>query len=117
MVDEFLDAGLTYFDTSYVYHESRSQPALRSSLVDRYPRDSFVLATKFPIFNRVPEDKMEEVFQSQLDALGVDYIDYYLLHNVQTLHYDRIDGSGGIIKQTHLFGDRGRCRDLPADGA
>lgn len=41
MVDEFLVAGFNYFDTSYVYHEEKSQEALRKSLVERYPRDGF----------------------------------------------------------------------------
>ena len=47
--------------------------------------------------------KMTEIFQSQLDNLGVDYIDYYLLHNIQTVNYDDYDGKGGIVKTTNLF--------------
>ena len=51
----------------------------------------------------LPEDKIEETFQSQLEHLGVDYIDYYLLHNIQTVYYDGYDGNGGIVKTTNLF--------------
>lgn len=103
MVDAFLNAGCTYFDTSFVYHNGHSEHAVRKALVERHPRESFTIATKFPTFQNIPEDKVEETFQTQLDNLGVDYIDYYLLHNIQTVLYDGINGKGGIIEKTHLF--------------
>ena len=103
MVDAFLDAGYTYFDTSFVYHNGKSEEATRKALVERHPRDSFTVATKFPTFNLVPEEEIDGIFQSQLDNLGVDYIDYYLLHNIQNVYYDGYDGNGGIVKTTHLF--------------
>lgn len=103
MVDAFLEAGYTYFDTSYVYHDGKSEEATRKALVERHPRDSYTVATKFPTFMMIPEEKIEETFQSQLEHLGVDYVDYYLLHNIQTVYYDGYDGKGGIVKTTHLF--------------
>ena len=103
MVDAFLDAGYTYFDTSYVYHNGKSEEATRKALVERHPRESFTVATKFPTFMLIPGEKIEETFQRQLDNLGVDYIDYYLLHNIQNVYYDGYDGKGGIVKTTHLF--------------
>ena len=103
MVDAFLAAGYTYFDTSFVYHDGKSEEATRKALVERYPRNSFTVATKFPTFMMIPEEKIEETFRCQLDNLGVDYIDYYLLHNIQTINYDGYDGKGGIVKTTHLF--------------
>ena len=103
MVDEFLAQGFTYFDTSFVYHSGKSEEAVRKAVVERHPRDSFTIATKFPTFNLVPEDKIDYVFESQLKNLGVDYVDYYLLHNIQSIYYDGIDGNGGIIKTTNLF--------------
>ena len=103
MVDEFINAGFNYFDTSYVYHNGKSQEAVRKSLVERYPRDKFVIATKYPTFNLIPEEEIDSLFQSQLNDLGVEYIDYYLLHNLQNAYYDGIDGNGGIVKTTHLF--------------
>ena len=103
MVDAFLEAGCTYFDTSYIYHEGKSEEATRKALVERHPRNSFTVATKFPTFLMFPEEKVEEVFQSQLDNLGVECIDYYLLHNIQTINYDGFDGTGGVAKKTHLF--------------
>ena len=103
MVDEFLSAGYTYFDTSFVYHNGQSETATRKAVIERYPRENFTVTTKFPTFNLVPKDKIDAVFQSQLDNLGVKYIDYYLLHNIQTVYYDGYDGKGGIVKETHLF--------------
>ena len=103
MVDAFLEAGYTYFDTSYIYHEGKSEGATRKALVERHPRNSFTVATKFPTFLMIPEEKIEETFQSQLDNLGVECIDYYLLHNIQTINYDGFDGTGGVAKKTHLF--------------
>lgn len=103
MVDAFLEARYTYFDTSFVYHDGKSEEATRKALVERHPRDSYTVATKFPTFMLIPEEKIEETFQSQLDHLGVDYVDYYLLHNIQNVYYDGYDGKGGIVKTTHLF--------------
>ena len=103
MADEFLAQGFTYFDTSFVYHNGKSEEATRKAVVERKPRDSFTVATKFPTFNLVPEEKIDSVFESQLKNLGVDYIDYYLLHNIQNAYYDGIDGKGGIVKTTNLF--------------
>ena len=103
MVDAFLEAGYTYFDTSFVYHDGKSEEATRRALVERHPRDSYTVATKFPTFMMVPEEKIEEIFRSQLDNLGVEYVYYYLLHNIQTVYYDGYDGRGGIVKTTHLF--------------
>lgn len=103
MVDEFLAAGYTYFDTSYVYHNGASELAVRKALVERHPRESYTVATKFPTFLEVPESDIEGIFAQQLDKLGVDYIDYYLLHNIQSVNYDGFDGTGGVAKTTNLF--------------
>ena len=103
MVDCFLDAGYTYFDTSYVYHNGKSEEAVRKAVVERYPRDRFTIATKFPTFDLKKEEEIEPIFARQLENLGVDCIDYYLLHNFQTVYYDGVDGTGGVIKTCHLF--------------
>ena len=103
MVDTFIEAGYTYFDTSYVYHNGKSEEATRKAVVERYPRDAFTVATKFPTFSLEREAQIEPIFAEQLANLGVEYIDYYLLHNFQTVYYDGIDGKGGIVKTAHLF--------------
>lgn len=103
MVDVFMEAGFNYFDTSYVYHNGKSEEATRKAVVERYPREKFMVATKFPTFNLQKEEEIEPIFANQLENLGVDYIDYYLLHNFQTVLYDGIDGKGGVVKTCHLL--------------
>ena len=103
MVDIFMDAGYNYFDTSDMYHNGESEIAVRKAVVERYPRDHFYIATKFPPFVLKEEAQVEKIFAEQLSKLGVDYVDYYMIHNVQTVFYDGLDGKGGIIQATHLF--------------
>ena len=104
MVDIFLEAGYNYFDTSFVYHEGKSEEATRKALVERHPRESFRIATKFPSFIPMSEEDVEKTFAKQLENLGVEYIDYYLLHNLQTVWYDGVDGKGdGLFNSEHLF--------------
>lgn len=103
MVDAFLEADFTYFDTSYVYHNGKSEEATRKALVERHPRNRFTVATKFPSFLLKAGEEIEPIFSSQLERLGVEYIDYYLLHNLQTVNYDGIDGTGGPVKTCRLF--------------
>ncbi|MDD3141638.1 MAG: aldo/keto reductase, partial [Lachnospiraceae bacterium] len=83
-----LERGFTYFDTAYMYHDFISEKAVREALVKRYPRDAFTIATKMPtMFLKKPED-MERIFNEQLEKLGVEYFDYYLLHNLGVSHYE-----------------------------
>lgn len=98
-----MDAGFTHFDIGFVYHNGKSKEATKKSLVERHPRDSYTVATKFPVFDLKEEGEIEPLFARQLENLGVDYIDYYLLHNIQTVYYDGIDGEGGIMESCHLF--------------
>lgn len=105
MVDYFLESGYSYFDTSYVYHNGKSEEAVRKAVVERHLRNLFTVATKFPTFNLKAgdEDKIEGIFQEQLKRLGVDFIDYYLIHNIQTEWYDGYEGTGGVVKTEHFF--------------
>lgn len=103
MVDEFLRNGFTYFDTSYAYHNGKSEEALRKSVVERYPRSKFTIATKLLTFLIQTEDQVEDIFAQQLKNLGTDYIDYYLLHILNTKFYNGLDGKGGVVKNCHLF--------------
>ena len=94
MVDLFLKRGFTYFDTAYVYDSGGSERALNEALVSRYPRDSYTIATKLPSWHLKSLESRDEVFQESMDRLGVDYVDYYLLHNVnkETIgNFDKYD--------------------------
>ena len=82
MVDAYMDEGFDYFDTAFVYHEGVGEAAFRKCVVERYPRESFKIATKLPLFVITEESQLEPIFAQQLENCGVDYIDYYMLHNV-----------------------------------
>ena len=82
MVDSFMDAGFNHFDTAYIYHEGIAEEVFKKCVAERYPRDSFKIATKLPLFVITEESQLEPIFQHQLDSCGVDYFDYYMLHNV-----------------------------------
>ena len=84
MVDTAIASDINYFDTAYPYHGGKSEIAVGKSL-SRYPRESWYLADKFPGHQNVPGVTPldpEEVFEDQLKKCGVDYFDFYLLHNV-----------------------------------
>lgn len=82
LVDTFMERGFTYFDTSFVYHNCHSEEITRRTVVERHPRNSFTLATKLPAFLIELEEDVEKTFHQQCANLGVDYLDYYLLHNI-----------------------------------
>lgn len=95
MVDTFLDRGFTYFDTAYMYHNFKSEIAAREALVKRYPRDRFVLTSKMPTMFLKTKEDLPRIFEEQLEKCGVDYFDYYLLHNLDVSHYaiaEELDG-------------------------
>lgn len=83
MVDIFMEKGFTYFDTAWMYNGFASESAVKPTLVDRYPRDSFTLATKLhsEFFNSF-EDR-DKVFNEQLNKTGAGYFDYYLIHGIE----------------------------------
>lgn len=84
MVDAAIAAGVNYFDTAYAYHSGKSENAIGASL-RRYPRETWNLADKFPGHQNVAGVKPmqpAEVFEDQLQKCGVEYFDFYLLHNV-----------------------------------
>lgn len=82
MVDAYMDAGFNHFDTAYVYHEGVGEDTFKKCVVDRYPRDSFTISTKLPLFIITEESQLEPIFAEQLKNCGVEYFDYFMLHNV-----------------------------------
>lgn len=90
MTDIFLSRGFTYFDTSYVYHGGKSEKALKTALVERYPRNSFTITTKSPVFMIESRKQFFDIFEEQLSRLGTDYVDYYWLHAINRGGYDKI---------------------------
>ena len=82
LVDLAIEHGVNYFDTAIFYHDRTSEKATGIAL-SRYPRDSYNLATKYHVLTYKEDGKTPaEVFEGQLEKCGVDYFDFYLLHNV-----------------------------------
>lgn len=93
MVDRFMEAGFTYFDTAWAY--AGSEDAIRQALVERYPRDSFQLATKNAAWiNCKTREEAIAQFDTSLRQTGAGYFDFYLLHNLgesRTQYFDDFD--------------------------
>ena len=93
MVDLFMDAGFTYFDTAWAY--AGSEDAIRQALVERYPRESFKLATKNAAWiNCKTKEDATAQFETSLKQTGAGYFDFYLLHNLgemRTQYFDNFD--------------------------
>ena len=93
MVDLFLEAGFTYFDTAWAY--AGSEDAIRQALVERYPRESFQLATKNAAWiGCKSKEEAEAQFDASLKRTGAGYFDFYLLHNLgegRTKYFDDFD--------------------------
>lgn len=82
MVDLFMERGFKYFDTAYVYLDGMSEPTLGKALCQRYPRDSFYVATKMSLWPIKSAEELEPRFTRQLSELCVEYIDFYLVHSI-----------------------------------
>ena len=82
MVDRFLAAGFTYFDTAFGYIGGKSEIAIKAALVDRYPRDRYQLATKLPAWDATTTEEARNMFWTSLKRTGAGYFDFYLLHNI-----------------------------------
>lgn len=99
MVDMFMANGFSYFDTAYIYHGMFSEPAIKKAVVRRYPRDSFTVATKLPLMPLFVKNEADQqrIFANQLKRCGVDYFDYYLIHNLGAHNYE-------LAKKLDTFG-------------
>ena len=93
MVDRFMEEGFTYFDTAWAY--PGSEKALKEALVDRYPREKFLLATKMaPWIGCKTKEEAYAQFDRSLEDTGAGYFDFYLLHNLGNFRsefFDRFD--------------------------
>ncbi len=91
MVDTFMERGFTYFDTAWMYMGYESEVAIRESVVKRHPRDTFTVASKLPAGYLKSAEDRETIFNKQLEKTGLDYFDYYLVHNVNATTLPNVD--------------------------
>lgn len=111
MVDRFMEAGFNYFDTAHPYLNGKSETAIREGLVKRYPRESFLLADKLttPLFKTQAD--IRPLFQEQLEACGVEYFDYYLMHGLSERLYERFVSCNAFDVVAELK-EEGRVRHM-----
>ena len=111
MVDAFLAAGFNYFDTAHPYIRGKSELAIRQCLTSRYPRDRYLLANKLSGGCIEKEEDILPFFQTQLEACGVEYFDFYLLHAVsqkQDAHFTKTNAYAAARQ----LKEQGRVRHL-----
>ncbi len=104
------EAGINYFDTAWPYHSGKSEPFV-GKVMSKLPRDSFYLATKLPIWAIDSLDKAREIFDTQLEHLHSEYVDYYLLHALDEEKWEKCLKLGIVdflVEQKRL----GRIRKL-----
>lgn len=112
MVAYAMEHGINYYDTAWGYHGGNSETVMGKALAS-YDRESYYLATKFPGYDLSNMGKAEEIFEAQLKKCGVDYFDFYLLHNVCEMNIDGyLDESNGILAYLLKQKENGRIRYL-----
>ena len=111
-VDFALRHGVNYFDTAYGYHDGTSEVVM-GKVLGKYPRDSYYLATKFPGYDLSNMDKVDTIFEEQLGKCGMEYFDFYLLHNIYEKNIDPyLDPKYGIMDYLLKQKENGRIRHL-----
>lgn len=112
MVDYAITHGVNYFDTAWGYHDGESERVM-GSLLNRYPRESWYLASKFPGYDLANMDKVESIFEQQLKKCGVEYFDFYLFHNVCELNIEQyLDPKYGVYDYLIAQKKNGRIKHL-----
>lgn len=105
MIDKAYQAGVNYYDTAYPYHNGDSENMTGRALA-RYPRDSYYLATKLPIWAVKTIDDVERIFKEQLERLNMEYVDFYLMHALNKERWE-------LIKELKILD---YCEKLRAEG-
>ncbi len=112
MVDYAIKNGINYFDTAWGYHGGNSETVMGKAL-SGYPRENFYLASKFPGYDLANMDKVEEIFEKQLEKCQVGYFDFYLVHNVCEMNIDEyLNEEHGIHAYLMEQKKNGRIRHL-----
>jgi hypothetical protein len=109
MIDRLMDAGVTYYDTAWFYHGGKSEDFAKKALVERYERDKFTIATKMPLGEAEKNGGAQAIFDKQQSNLGVDFIDFYLMHGINGGSLDHMAQLGADEVVTKMKRD-GRIR-------
>lgn len=110
MIDRAYAAGVNYFDTAYPYHDGASEPFV-GRVLNKYPRDSYYLATKLPLWKIKTLDDAKQLFEEQLRRVDKDYIDFYLFHSFGRDSFENMKKLG-VIEYLESEKAAGRIRFL-----
>lgn len=110
LVDYAIENGINYFDTAYMYHVGKSEKFIGTAL-SKYPRESYYLADKLPIWMCKKPADMEKVFKNQLERTGAEYFDNYLLHALDGSNFAKCEKFGAyeFIKKKQ---EEGRIKNI-----
>lgn len=112
MVAYAMEHGINYYDTAWGYHSGNSELVM-GRVLSAYPRESYYLATKFPGYDLSNMDKVEQIFERQLEKCGIEYFDFYLFHNVCEMNIDAyLNPKYGIYTYLMEQKNNGRIRHL-----
>ena len=109
MIDRFLEAGFNYFDTAHGYLGGKSETALRYCLTSRYPREAYVLTNKLSSNHFKSQEDIRPLFASQLEACGVEYFDFYLMHAQDKENFEKYKSCKAYETALELL-EEGRIR-------
>ena len=112
MVAYAMGNGINYYDTAWGYHNGRSELVM-GEILSQYPRESFYLADKFPGYDLNNMDKVEEIFEKQLEKCRTEYFDFYMFHNLCEMNVDAyLDPKYGIFDYLIKQKQNGRIKHL-----
>ena len=112
MIAYAMEKGINYYDTAWGYHNGNSEIVM-GKILNQYPRESYYLATKFPGYDLSNMDKVEEIFEKQLEKCKVTYFDFYLFYNVCEMNINAyLDEKYGIFEYLMKQKENGRIRHL-----
>lgn len=110
LLDKAYEQGVNYFDTAYPYHNGESE-AFVGSVLKKYDRSSFYLATKLPLWGVQKLEDVDRIFFEQLERLQMEYVDFYLMHAVRKSTWDKMVELG-VVKRLEELKAEGRIRYL-----
>lgn len=101
MMDKAIEAGVNYIDTAYPYHDGESEIVV-GNVLKKYPRDSFYLATKLPVWFVKSVEDVDRLLNEQLEKLQTEYIDFYLMHAMNKERWDEMLAIGCVERLEQL---------------
>ena len=110
MIDYAIKNGVNYIDTAYPYHNGESEVVV-GKIMKNYPRDSFYLATKLPMWKVESKEMVREIFNEQLNKLQMEYFDFYLLHSLDKQRFEKVK-EFEVLEECLKLKEEGKIKNL-----